>query len=156
MNNQIRRLAICGIAALASIAATKAGSAQQQVLRAPDQIRTCLCMQQSLAHQASELTARQQDYEAQRRQVEKLDADVASQRPQVQVNNTSSVAAFRQLLARRDAAQQNFANTVEPQYAALVEAYDRRVAAFNQSCGGSAYDPNVLAQVQQSLACPPE
>jgi hypothetical protein len=156
MNNQIRRLAICGITALASIAASTASSAQQQVLRAPDQIRACLCTQQSLAHQASQLAVQRQDYEDQRRQVEKLDADVASQRPQVQVNDASSVAAFRQLLERRDAAQQNFANTVEPQYAALVAAYDQRVAAFNRSCSGNAYDPNVLAQVQQSLACPPE
>ena len=156
MNNEIRRLAICAIAALASMAASKAGSAQQQVLRAPDEIRACLCTQQSLAHQASELATRQQDYEARRRQVETLDAEIATQRPQVQVNNASSVAAFRQLLERRDAAQQNFADTVEPQYAALVQAYDQRVAAFNQSCGGSAYDPKILAQVQQSLACPPE
>ena len=156
MNNDIRRLAIGGFVALASIAATAAGSAQQQVLREPAQIRTCLCLQQSLSHQASDLATRRQDYEAQRRQVDGLNAEVESQRPTVQVNDASSVAAFRQLLERRDAAQQNFANTVEPQYAALVEAYNQRVAAFNQTCGNSAYDPNVLARVQQSLACPPE
>lgn len=157
MMNHARRFAAYGaFAVIAPIAVASAATAQQQVLRDPEQIRACVCVEQTLKRQAVELAAQRQAYEEARRQVEALDAAVEAQRPQVRVNDRASVDSFRQLLDKRNAAQVSFANQLTPRYAALVEQYNRRATEFNRACAGSSYDAEVLAKVQQGLVCPLE
>lgn len=157
MMNHARRFAAYGaFAVIAPIAVASAATAQQQVLRDPEQIRACVCVEQTLKRQAVELAAQRQAYEEARRQVEALDAAVEAQRPQVRVNDRASVDSFRQLLDKRNAAQVSFANQLTPRYAALVEQYNRRATEFNRACSGSSYDAEVLAKVQQGLVCPLE
>jgi hypothetical protein len=154
MNKSSRLLALGVLAAGAGFCQSGLAAAQGQLLTAPEEVRSCLCLQQVVAKESAALAEQDKAYEARRREVEALDAEVTARRPQVDVNNSVAVAAFRTLLERRDAAQQSFAEQTVPAYAAVVERYNTRVNAFNQACGGKSYDSNVLAEVQRNLVCP--
>jgi hypothetical protein len=105
---------------------------------------------------AQDVMARNRDYEQKRKTLEDLDAEVAAKRSRVDVNNAEDVAAFRDLLARRDAAADEFATKTSPDYSAMVDRYNGRVSAFNGQCSGKTYDPAALASVRAALACPKE
>jgi hypothetical protein len=153
MNDQPRWFAV--FLALASASLTGTALAQQSMITAPDQIRACLCLEQSVSRQASDVAARRAAYEEKRRAVERLDREVATRKPQVNVNDPGAVAAFRQLLEQRDAAQQLLPNDASD-FAARVERYNQLVADFNRRCAGNVYDSVALAQVRQGLVCPAE
>ncbi|HZS82508.1 MAG TPA: hypothetical protein VFA50_06535 [Stellaceae bacterium] len=150
------RLAAGLAAALAMVLAARGAAAQEDVLHSPEAIRSCLCMQEAITRQSTALGARQRSYDEKRRQLDALDAEVAAARPRVDIKSPASIDAFKQLLARRDAAAQTLAAEATPQYQALVERYNTRVADFNQNCASKSYDAAVLGQVRQSLACPAE
>lgn len=137
-------------AVLASTAPVQA----QVVLRSPQEIQQCLCTERSVSALAQDVVVRNRIYEERRRQVEQLEAEVASRRNQVNVSVPTEVEAFRQLLQQRDQAVDAFATDVTRDYSDAVNAYNRRVSEFNTSCAGKSYDPDVLAQVRQSLVCP--
>src|SRR5262249_55062767 len=116
----------------------------------------CLCTQRTLAQQSDTITAQRQAFDQRRQALAQLDADVTQQRPQVKVDDPASVAAFRQLLERRDAAQRAVDADPGTQLSALIEGYNQRVAAYNRDCTGHDYDAAVLASVQKNLSCPAE
>lgn len=135
------------------LAAATAASAQE-VLHAPDAIRSCLCREQSVSALANDVLQQNKLYEEKRKALETLDNDVRSRRAQVNVANQGEVDAFRQLLERRDQASAEFAGPVTRNYSDTVARYNDAVAAFNNACAGKAYDPDVLAQVRSNLSCP--
>jgi len=133
---------------------TPAAAQAQTVLTSPQAITDCLCMEFSVNTMAADVAARQRMYEDAKRNFEALDAEVSQRRQSMNPNDPEQVKAFGELLDRRDAARARFAGEATPEYSAQVEDYNRRVSAFNRSCGGKSYDGNVLAQVRQSLVCP--
>lgn len=144
-----------GAAAAVLLAPWAVGTASaQQVLHAPDQIRACLCEQQSVKTLAEVVQQQSRVYEQRRQALEALDKEVSTKRPQVNVANQSDVDAFKHLLDERDAAADSFAGEVTQTYADAVRRYNQAVSTFNANCSGKAYDPQVLAQVQNNLSCP--
>jgi hypothetical protein len=139
---------------LAGGAPLPAAAQAQTVLTSPQEVTTCLCMEFSVNTMANDVAARQRMYEDAKRSSESLDAEVNQRRQTMNPNDPVQIEALRQLLDRRDGARARFAGEATPEYSAQVEAYNRRVAEFNQRCGGKSYDGNVLAQVRQSLVCP--
>ena len=135
-------------------ASPPAAAQAQTVLRSPQEVTNCLCKEFDVNTMANDVAARQRIYEDARRAFESLDAEVNQRRQTMNPNDRTQVEVFRQLLDRRDEARARFAREATPEYSAQVEEYNRRVADFNQSCGGKAYDADVLAQVRQSLICP--
>jgi hypothetical protein len=135
-------------------APSPAAAQAQTVLTSPQEITECLCMEFSVNTMASDVAARQRIYDDAKRSYEALDAEVNERRQSMNPNDPAQVEAFRQLLDRRDAARVRFVGEATPEYSTQVEEYNRRVAAFNQRCGGKSYDGNVLARVRQSLVCP--
>jgi hypothetical protein len=146
------RWCLLAAAAVASFAVPVA--AQQSIVSSPDAIRACLCQQQSVNRLASELATRRQTYEERRRAADALVAEAASRKSQVDVNDPAAIAAYSELLGRRDAALRALADDVTPRYAAFVASYNQRVAQYNQQCPGQSFDATVLSQVQQNLTCP--
>jgi hypothetical protein len=126
----------------------------QEVLHAPDAIRSCLCQEQSVSALAAQVLQQNGVYEERRKSLEALNEQVRTQRPQVNVNDPQAVDAFKRLLDQRDQAADAFAGPVTHGYADEVAHYNQTVAAFNSQCGGKAYDPEVLAQVRSNLSCP--
>jgi hypothetical protein len=130
--------------------------AQQPIVSSPDTIRACLCQQQSVNRQVSELAARRQTYDERRRQADALVAEAAARKSQVDINDPAAIAAYSELLGRRDAAVRTLADDLTPRYSAFVGSYNQRVAQYNQQCSGQSFDAAVLSRVQQSLVCPQE
>ncbi len=142
-----------GLAAVLALAVT-AGAAEAQVVRAPDEIRACLCQEQAVSSLNGDVQAQSRAYELQREAFEALDKAVQSGRPQVNVNNPADVDAFKRLLGKRDAAADALAGPVTKTYADAVQRYNQAVANYNASCAGKAFDPDTLAAVKKNLSCP--
>jgi hypothetical protein len=145
------RLAVAAALALS----IPAGVARAQVVvHSPDEVRSCLCKEQSVASLNAQVQAQSKAYEEKRQAFEALDRQVRTSRPQVNVNNPSDVDAFKRLLERRDEASDSLAGAATSDYAAAVQRYNAAVSDYNNSCAGKAFDQDVLAQQKQSLSCP--
>jgi hypothetical protein len=140
------------VAASALIAAI--GTAKAQVVRAPDEVRACLCKEQSVSTLNDEVQAQSRAYEAQRQSFEALDKAVQTGRPQVNVNSPADVDAFKHLLEQRDAAADTLAGPANKSYADAVQRYNQAVTDYNTACAGKAFDPDQLAALKQTLSCP--
>ena len=151
----MKRQAWAGIVAGTLLAGGPAAPAMaQQVLHSPDEIKSCLCEEQSVTALADEVLRQNRTYEERRKALETLDNEVKTRRAAVNVQDQTAVDAFKQLLDRRDEAADSFAGPVTKNYADTVARYNQAVAGFNASCAGKAYDPEVLAQVRSNLICP--
>jgi TolA-binding protein len=146
-------LALLGLA-LTAVAGPAAHAQTPGFISSPQEVAACLCLERSVSSLANEAQARNRIYEEKRQALEQLERQVAEMRQRMNVNDTAQVDAFRNLLDRRNAAQAEFANQLTPEYAALVERYNRRVSEFNTQCGNRTYDPSVLASVRATLSCP--
>jgi hypothetical protein len=142
------------LAAAALALAVTAGAAEAQVVRAPDEIRACLCKEQSVSSLNADVQSQSRAYESQRESFEALDKAVQSGRPRVNVNNPADVDAFKRLLEKRDAAADALAGPTTKSYADAVQRYNQAVADYNDTCAGKAFDPDTLAAVKKTLACP--
>ncbi len=144
------RVAIAAALALPCLA----GAADAQIVRSPDEIRACLCKEQTVASLDAEVQAQSRAYEAKRQAFAALDKRVQASRPRVDVNNPADVEAFKHLLAERDEAGDNLAGPVTESYAAAVKRYNAAVADYNGACAGKAFDQDVLAEQKRTLSCP--
>lgn len=102
---------------------------------------SCLCLRQAVGETQSEMQARQGVLAAAQSQLNQLDAQLAEERAKVDVGNPQSVAAFRQLLAQRDAAfRQSTGDRLAAAQAATAR-YNQAVAAYNNQCAGRPLPP---------------
>lgn len=131
-----------------------AGALAQQAERSPQAIEACLCMEQSVAALNAQVQAQSRAYEDKRHAFQALDNQVQQSRSQVNVNNQGDVDSFKRLLERRDEAADALAGPATSNYAEAVARYNEAVASYNGQCAGKAYDPDQLAQIKSSLACP--
>jgi hypothetical protein len=136
------------------LAGVAGGAAAQEVVRSVEQIRDCLCREQSVAALNAGVQSQSRLYEDKRQAFQELDKQVQTLRPQVNVNNQADVDAFKRLLERRDAAADAVAGDVTRQYADVVMRYNQAVASYNDACSGKSYDPDQLAELRRSLSCP--
>jgi hypothetical protein len=144
-----------GLAAAAFMTSLVATSAQaQMVLTSPNEIRSCLCLQQSVTALDGGVVQQRQAHEKRRQELEALDAEVNAQRSQINVNNFAQVEAFKHLIEQRDKAAADFSGPATASYAQAVARYNAAVGQFNSFCASKAYDSVVRAQVQGSLSCP--
>jgi len=164
---RLGRLAAAFVA-LAVVAAASAASAQAPYLAYPAppaplpsgplsdvaQVASCLCLHQEVGALSAELTTRQQAYDAARNEVAALDTQLQQARGSVDVNNPQSVAQFRELLARRDAAFRRQRGAIFTDLSATTERYNARVGEYNAQCT-RPMSPEVVARAQATLSCPP-
>jgi hypothetical protein len=107
--------------------------------QAPDM--TCLCLQQSVDDTHTDMTAKQGELNAAQAQLGQLDNQLAVARAHEDVNNPQSVAEFRQLLARRDAAFRQSNGDLIAAAQAATTRYNRAVADYNSQCAGRPLPP---------------
>ncbi len=138
-------LVLCGISAAA---------AAQDVVRAPEQIRNCLCQERSVGALNTEVQAQNRAYEEKRQAFQALDKQVQTTRPSVNVAKQGDVEAFKRLLEQRDHAADDLASNATKSYSDAVARYNQAVAAYNGSCAGKSYDPDQLAELRRTLSCP--
>lgn len=143
------------VAAAALLAVSVSGSvAWAQVVHSPDEIRACLCKEQTVATLNGEVQAQSRAYDEKRRGFDALDKQVQTSRPQVNVNSPADVDAFKRLLQRRDDAADELAGSATKSYAAAVQRYNQAVSDYNGSCAGKAFDQDQLAELKRTLSCP--
>jgi hypothetical protein len=126
----------------------------QTLLSTPEAVRTCLCLEQAVNALAREVTDRKNAYDRQRDELNRLDAELASRRQTMNVNDPAEVAAYAQLYDRRNAAYDATNREAAGAYGSAVDRYNRRVADYNTTCANHAYDTTIVAQVRPTLSCP--
>jgi len=118
------------------------------------EISACLCLQQAVSASSAEVGAKTQAYDDVRRELAGLDAELARQKNRVDVRDPASVAGYKQLLERRDAALSRSTGPVESELRAATERYNARVGQHNSQCANRAFDSVLMAQIQATLSCP--
>jgi hypothetical protein len=138
---------------LALCAPSKAG-AQIPIPNEPAEINACVCLGQASAALAADKDARTQALAAADHQLADFDAQLAAEKPRVDVNNATSVSRYKALLERRDAAS----GQVGPAQKATAEAvarYNASVDEYNRRCAGRPFNSDLVAQITARPNCPP-
>src|SRR6266436_7462680 len=128
--------------------------AQIPIPNEPAEINACVCLQAASAALAGEKDAKAQALAAVDRQLADLNAQLASEKPRVDVNSPASVSSYKVLLQRRDAAF----GQLSPAQAAAAQAVDRynaNVDEYNRRCAGRPFNSELMAQIQARPNCPP-
>ena len=131
------------------------GVARAQAPPEAAEINACLCLQQAVATLASEMTTQRQALDGVERQLADLDAQLARERPTVNVNNADSVARYKVLLERRDAAYRQSIGPVHADATQSASRYNARVNEYNTRCANRPFNPFMVAEIQAHLMCPP-
>ncbi len=142
-----------GMLLLAAVLAPHASA--QQIIHAPDEVRACLCLEQTVSGLSAAVQDARQAYDERQKEVQSLAQRTEEARQKLDMASLSEREALAQLLDAQLAANDRFAADVVPHYNDTVRRYDDAATAFNRDCAGKAYDPEVLPQVRSSLSCPP-
>jgi len=144
-----------GGAALLALAVAAAGAARAQMPPEIAEINACLCLQQAVGTLSGEMTAKRQTLDAVTRQLADLDAQLARERPLVNVNNADAVARYKALLEQRDAAYRQSIGAVHADATQSAARYNARVNEYNARCANRPFNSAVVAEMQTHLMCPP-
>ena len=117
------------------------------------EINVCVCLHAVSAALAGERDAKAQALAAVDRQLADLNAQLASEKPRVDVNSPASVSSYKVLLERRDAAFGQLGPT-QAAAAQAVERYNAPVDEYNRRCI-RPFNPDLMAQISAHPNCPP-
>jgi hypothetical protein len=146
-----RRAMVLGVGILALCAP---GAALAQVPNEPAEINACVCLEQLSGATAAEKDAKTQALAAADRQLADLDAQLAAERPRVDVNNTTSVSRYKALLVRRDAASGQV-GAAQKATAEAVARYNASIDEYNRRCAGRPFNSDLVALIRARPNCPP-
>lgn len=134
-----------------------AGAAEAQMPPSSETaaITSCLCLQHAMATLSGEMKAKTGALDEIRHQLADLDAELAREKPKVDVDNPNSVARFKALLDRRDAAYSRSVGPVVSEAREAVTRYNQRVGEYNRDCANRPFDAALLKSVEAALVCPP-
>jgi len=118
-------------------------------------IASCLCLGQAADTLHADMTAQQSSYAAARDELTRLDAQMQSARAGMDVNDPAAVARFREMLERRDAAFRRSTGLVTGDLNSATTRYNARINEYNARCANRPRNPDLVAQVQATLSCPP-
>ena len=142
------------VLALGIFALGASGSAEAQIPSEVAEINACVCLQAASAALAGEKDAKAQALATVDRQLADSNAQLAAEKPRVDVNSPASVSRYKALLERRDAAHAQ----IDPAQAAAAQAVDRYNASvdeYNRRCAGRPFNSELVAQIQARPNCPP-
>ena len=147
----LRHAKVLGLGVLPLLAA---GAAKAQIPNEPAEINACVCLQLASAALAADKDAKSQTLAADNQQLADLDAQLASARSRIDPNNAESVASYKVLLERHDAAYRQI-SPAQSVAAAAVARYNASVGEYNQRCAGRPFNSELVAQIQAHPNCPP-
>lgn len=142
-----------GVGLIALLAMAPAADAQAPPSEASE-IAHCLCLRQQVDALSAETGMKRQAYDQTHAELSRLDSQLERERAGMDVNNPQAVARFRQLLERRDALFRRSNGPEASDLASTVERYNARVGEYNARCADRPRNPDLIARVQASLACP--
>lgn len=130
--------------------------AAAQMSNNPAEITACLCLERSVETMSQTMNSRTQALAAVRQHLADLNAELARQRPLVDVNNQGSVDRYKALLDQRDAAYRESIGPVVPQADRAVARYNALVQQYNGECANHPFNSAIMHEMQANLACPPQ
>jgi hypothetical protein len=134
------------------------GAAEAQVPVSPSEsaeIAACLCLDQAVKTLRADMDTKNQALNAATQRLAELDAQLAREKPQVNANNPDSVARYKALLERRDAAYRQSIGAVHVDATRATARYNVRVNEYNARCANRPFNSDLVARAQVNLVCPP-
>ncbi len=144
-----RRFAWAAALVLSTIGVAEA----QTVIRDPNDIAACLCLERDIDRLKADYLAIKQQYDTRDSQATSLTAELDRERPLVNSEDERAVDAFRQKLVRMQQIAAERDGSI-PNYQAAARRHNEQVARFDQLCKGKFYDGDLLPRVQSTLVCP--
>jgi hypothetical protein len=149
-------IGICGGAGLGlgAMLALAAGPAAAQESNNPTQIHDCLCLEQQVEATSQAMNNATQALAAARQHLADLNAELARERPLVNVNNPNSVDHYKALLEERDAAYRESIGSVVTDADRAVTRYNALVNRYDGECANHPFNSEILHEEQANLSCP--
>jgi hypothetical protein len=144
---------VLGFATIGCCAAS-ATKAQIPIPSEPAEINACVCLRLAAGALAADKDAKSQALAAASQQLADLDAQLASERSRIDVNDPGAVSRYKALLERRDATYRQISPD-QSAAAAAVGRYNASVGEYNQRCAGRPFNSDLVAQIQAHPNCPP-
>jgi multidrug resistance efflux pump len=120
----------------------------------PAEINACLCLEQEVEATSQSMNNATQALAAARQHLADLNAELARERPLVDVNNQSSVDHYKALLEERDAAYRESIGPVVGEADRAVARYNSLVNRYDGQCANHPFNSEILHEMQAHLACP--
>lgn len=146
-----------GVVAAAITAAAIAGAVPagaQQVIVSPQEVATCVCLEQIIAQRGQDMGYRRQVFDQRTGELMQLDQRIQRERPLVNESDPVQVARFRDMLERRDQLAQTLDGPAITDLQMSIARYNQPVEEHRIRCLGRFYDDAVLKQVRMNLSCP--
>ncbi len=118
------------------------------------EINACVCLKLAASVLGAEKDAKTQTLVTVDRELADLNAQLASEKPRVDVNSPAAVSGYKLLLQRRDATRGRLGPT-QADAAQAVDRYNASVDEYNRRCAGRPFDSELAAQIQARPNCPP-
>jgi hypothetical protein len=128
--------------------------AAAQMSSNPAEINTCLCLEREVEAMSQTMNEKTQALAAARQHLADLNAELARQRPLVDVNNQGSVDRYKALLDQRDAAYRASIGPVVSEADQAVARYNALVRQYNGECANRPFNSEIMHEMQQHLVCP--
>jgi len=120
----------------------------------PAEINACLCLEQGVETLSRSMNDKTQALAAARQHLADLNAELARERPLVEVNNPSSVDHYKALLEERDAAYRQSIGLVVSDADRAVARYNALVNQYNSQCANHPFNSEAMQEMQAHLSCP--
>jgi hypothetical protein len=146
----IRSVTGLGLGAMLTIARP----AITQMSNNPAEINACLCLEQQVEATSQSMNNATQALAAARQHLADLNAELARERPLVDVNNPSSVDHYKALLEERDAAYRESTGPVVTEADQAVARYNALVSQYDSQCANHPFDSAMLQEMRAHLSCP--
>ena len=136
------------------VVAVAALPATAQTSSDPAEINACLCLEREVATMAQSMNDKTRALAAVRQHLADLDAELARERPLVDVNNPNSVDGYKALLDRRDAAYRESIGPVVSDADQAVARYNALVGQYDRQCALHSFNLDIMNQLRAHLSCP--
>jgi hypothetical protein len=153
VSNGIRSAILFG---LGVVLAAPPRPAVAQMSSNPTEINACLCLEQGVATMAQSMNHKTRALNAVRQHLADLDAELARERPLVDVNNPNSVDRYKALLDRRDAAYRDSIGPVVSDADQAVARYNALVGQYDRQCALHSFNSEIMNEMRAHLSCPPQ
>jgi hypothetical protein len=153
VSNGIRGGVVLGLSLVVALAGRPAAA---QMSSDPAQINACLCLEQGVATMAQSMNDKTRTLAAVRQHLADLDAELARERPLVDVNNPGAVDRYKALLDRRDAAYRDSIGPVVSEADQAVARYNALVGQYDRQCALHSFNSEIMSEMRAHLSCPPQ
>jgi hypothetical protein len=120
----------------------------------PAEINACLCLERGVEAMSQTMNDKTQQLAAIRQRLANLNAELAQERPLVDVNNPGSVDRYKALLERRDTAYRQSIGPIVSEADGAVGRYNALVNQYNSQCASHPFNAEVMQEMQAHLSCP--